>query len=475
MYIKLPSRLALILILFILCATYVITPAHAQNRDSSTTIGSNPFGAVESYQRPEDAVEAGVGWERIIFEWRFFQPNGPDDWDTSSIPDQWLQYAQRGGRMVVGLVKNAPNWATGSTLLGANPQGLDLPLDDPRNRWAAFIQKLVRYYSAKWNIHHWIMYNEPDIRPQNTQLFEFAGSVSDYYKIVKVGYKAAHAADPHVVIHLAGLTFWHDVIHDRQYYLERYLRTAYADPEARQNGLFFDVYSVHIFGGTDWVWYITELFKHLPERLGYDKPLWVDEMNARVTEDNGWPIAGGNVTVTVDQQAAFIVQGAALALAAGADHVEVYKLFDNVVADNYEAWGLIRADGTRRPGFYAFQMVTKYFSGATDVQRFKNSYATMVVLTEPGRTVYVVWNRTRKPQYAYIQAIDPNNQNIMLVSMTGEERRLPPGETVDNTYELYLPPCEGSCDIQGAPRILIQPGDPQPGWTLNDKQLVNLS
>jgi hypothetical protein len=145
------------------------------------------------------------------------------------------------------------------------------------------------------------------------------------------------------------------------------------------------------------------------------------------------------------------------------------------VGDNYEAWGLIRADGTRRPGYFALQTVIKYFSGATAIQRYKNAYATMVVFTEPGRNVYVVWNRTRKAQYAYIQAADPNNPNITEVSMTGEERRLQQGELVDNTYELYLPPCQGSCDIQGAPRILIQQGDPQPGWTLNDKQLVDLS
>src|SRR5262249_42139883 len=126
MYIKHLSRVALVLVLVALCV-----PAHAQNLNPG--VSANPFGAVESYQRPSDAAEAGVGWDRVIFEWRYFQPNGPDDWDTSSIPEQWLKDAQSSGRMIVGLVKNAPNWATGSTLLGANPKGLDLPIDDPQN------------------------------------------------------------------------------------------------------------------------------------------------------------------------------------------------------------------------------------------------------------------------------------------------------------------------------------------------------
>ena len=90
----------------------------------STRQQQSRIGAVESFFRPDDAVEAGVGFERIIFEWRYFQPNGPDDWDTSSVPDKWLTDARLGGRSVIGLIKNAPHWATGSDLLGAPPKAL---------------------------------------------------------------------------------------------------------------------------------------------------------------------------------------------------------------------------------------------------------------------------------------------------------------------------------------------------------------
>src|SRR5579871_3605257 len=53
------------------------------------------------------------------------------------------------------------------------------------------------------------------VRSQNTQTFEFAGTVADYYKVVKVAYIAAHAVDPQVVIHLAGLTYFQDVVYSR--------------------------------------------------------------------------------------------------------------------------------------------------------------------------------------------------------------------------------------------------------------------
>ena len=32
----------------------------------------------------EEAVELGVGWERILFYWREIQPTGPEDWNKAA-------------------------------------------------------------------------------------------------------------------------------------------------------------------------------------------------------------------------------------------------------------------------------------------------------------------------------------------------------------------------------------------------------
>ncbi|MEP7284701.1 MAG: hypothetical protein ABI947_02900 [Chloroflexota bacterium] len=428
--------------------------------------GQSRIGAVESFFRPADATEADLGWERIIFEWRNFQPDNADQWNTARVPDVWLEEAAKQGRMVVGLIKNAPHWATHSDLLGAPPLGLDLPIDDPGNTWAVFVRKLVMFYGTRWHIHHWIIYNEPDIRPENTSFFEFSGSVRDYYKLVKVAYKVAHATDPQALIHLAGFTYWHDAIYERPFYLDRFLHTAYGDPEARANNLFFDVLSVHVFEGTDWVWYITQFSKHLPETLGFSKPVWINEMNARVTEDKGYPIRGGNPKVTLEQQAAFIMQGAALGLAAGAERIEVYKLYDNVQGEDYESWGLVRVDGTRRPAYYALKTASRYFGAATNATRTRNAFATMVTFVEAGRTVYVVWNRTNQPRTIRIGAVRSRTGAVM-VSMLGDVSNLPASESNNASYDILLPPCYGACTIQGVPLILIQPGTPQRAWAMN--------
>ncbi|MCC7450136.1 MAG: hypothetical protein IT324_22150 [Anaerolineae bacterium] len=462
------------LLLLGLAILIALLPVPAAARQHKATIPS-PFGVVEAHLRPDDAVEADLSWDRVIFEWRYLQPDGPDDWETSQVPDAWLERAQRDQRLVVGLIKNAPRWATGSDLLGAVPRGLDLPIADPGNVWAAFITKLVRYYSTRWDIHHWLIYNEPDIRPEDTQRFEFAGTVDDYYRVLKVAYQAAHAADPKAVIHLAGLTFWEDVVHERPLYLERLLRLANADPEAKTNNLFFDVLTVHVFSGTDWVWRITQQMRSLPESFGYPKPVWINEMNVRITADSGWPVQAGDPAISLDEQASFIVQGAALALAMGVERIAVYKLYDNIVHENYEAWGLIRADGTRRPGYYALQTVSRYFSGTTRAQRFNSPQAVLVTLVQPGKTVYVIWNKTDQPLYVRVKAMDKNASDTTVISTQGQVRSIPAGEAQEGSYELLLPPCTLPCQVQGEPRILIQKGMPQAVWLVQDKALTRLN
>ena len=281
------------------------------------------------------------------------------------------------------------------------------------------------------------------------------------------------------MIHLAGLTYWQDILHNRPSYLDRFLRTAYDDPEARKNNLFFDVLSVHVFQNTDSVWYLTQLYKRLANSVGFSKPVWIDEINALVNSDGDWPVSSGYRSVSLDQQASFIIQGSALALAAGAERVEVYRLFDDAVKPGYEAWGLVRADGTRRPGYYALRTASEYFRNSVKVERFKNNFATMVVFTQPERTVYVIWNRTqRTPVYAHIPISKDSDSGseLRIVSQTGYERTMssdlassPSSDRVSKGgFELILPPCISGCDIQGEPRILVQSGAPQPITILSD-------
>ncbi|RLC66536.1 MAG: hypothetical protein DRI48_04440, partial [Chloroflexi bacterium] len=112
--------------------TFALSGVKAQNHPPDLR-----FGAVEAFRDPVAAVEAGVGWERILFYWSELQPNGPADWNGYHVPDQWLTQAAAAGREVVGLLKSTPAWATDDTPLCGVPRGLFLPPDDPNNLWAA--------------------------------------------------------------------------------------------------------------------------------------------------------------------------------------------------------------------------------------------------------------------------------------------------------------------------------------------------
>jgi hypothetical protein len=215
---------------------------------------------------------------------------------------------------------------------------------------------------------------------------------------------------------------------------------------------------------------MTQLYKSIPASFGFPKPVWINEFNIRISADGDWPLKSADPPITLDEQASFIIQGTALALAAGADHIEIYKLFDNDVAEGYEAWGLIRADGTRRPGYYALQTASHYFNDTLKAQRYSTLDATLVTLVEPDKTVYVVWNETDRPFRARVKASAPD---ATLVSATGKVEPLKAGE--HGNFEFSLPACTQPCFVHGEPRILIQPGDPQAVWLLKNQVTTRLN
>ncbi len=70
---------------------------------------------------------------------------------------------------------------------------------------------------------------------------------------------------------------------------------------------------------------------------------------------------------TLDQQAAFAVQGFALAAAAGYQHAEFYDMQDGNTCQE-PAWGLVRTDGSRRPVAEAMRTALNYFSHFTSAR-----------------------------------------------------------------------------------------------------------
>lgn len=408
------------------------------------------FGIVEAFWSPEQAADLGADWERILFYWSELQPTGPDDWNTLHVMEEWLGYGADADREIIGLIKHTPLWATDGAGHSGLPRGLDLPIDDPGNLWATFLRRLVDYYSVR-GIHRWIIWNEPDI-DMGVYGNEFEGTVEDYYRLLKVAYLVMKEHDPQVTVHLAGLTYWHDVEAGRTQYLDRLLRVISADPEAAAHDYFFDVLSLHIYFRTETVSTIVEQMDAIQQKYGLDKPIWINETNAAPTLDPLWPVERPQFQVDLDQQAWYIIQAHALAFAAGVESVGVYKFSDVLVDPGGESFGILRGDFSERPAFQAHRTTIRLLRGFTGVEDQSSADYHAVAFSRPGSVTRVLWSKGPTALTLRVPAL---GQEALLVDSFGNQRTI---RASDGAYEIRLDGarCYEACIIGGPPLFLVE-------------------
>jgi hypothetical protein len=433
----------LVLALFVIGQSLLfVGPAAAQEPPPDVR-----FGAVEAFWDSAAAVEAGVGWERILFYWSELQPNGPEDWNGYHVPDDWLSLAAQQGREVIGLIKHTPAWATEGPPGCGVPKGLDLPIDDPGNLWATFVRRVVEIYGDR--INRWVIWNEPDIELE-TYGNEWCGSSEQYYRLLKVAHLVAHEVDPDVQVHLAGITFWHN-----RDYLDQFLDHVVQDPTAPTHGYYFDVATVHIYFQTDSVPYVINEARAALRAHGLDKPIWVNETNASPDSDPQWPLVRPRWRVSLEEQASFLLQSFALGLSAGAQRIAVYKLKDVGLPPGGEPFGLIRPDGSRRPAFEAYKLITRYYAGTISAREERHALHEVVTLNRGEATTRVLWARRDRDVSVAVPALAPEAR---LIDQTGAEQRL---VAQDGVYALTLPAARcadehAGCIIGGPTYLLVE-------------------
>ena len=405
------------------------------------------FGIVEAFWKPEESAELGVDWDRILFYWNELQPAGPDDWNTLHVLEEWLDDARAENREVMGLLKNTPPWATDAEPFSGVPRGLYLPVDDPGNLWAGYVRKVVQYY-APLGVHHWIIWNEPEIEV-GVYGHEFSGSTRDYYQLLKVASQVAREHDPEVMIHLAGWSYWHD-----PNWLAQFLSIATSDPEGAANDYFFDAITLHIYFRVETVEELVQETWEIQRRYGLRKPIWINETNASPNLDALWPVERPNFQVTLEQQAWYVVQAHALGFGANASSIGVYKLLDILLPPGGESFGILRPDGSRRPAFDAYKTTIRYlkdFTFPVGRQQEKDFYS--FAFKRPEGFTRVLWARNSNDQFLKVPAIA---DEARLISALGDS------ETTLRAYRGYYrirlrgALCNPACDIGGAPVFLVE-------------------
>jgi len=443
------------------------------------------FGAVQAIYGPQASQAAGVKWERLIFPWNEIQPNGPNDFEQGWFTDDQINAELARGVQVVGVTLYTPTWAARDPQYEARsvPKNLELPIDNPQNYWAAYIKRLVAKYRGR--IDTWVILNEPDVYKEPDDFRTFAGTPVDYARVLRAAYLAARSVNPNVKIVMAGFTYWWDHEARRPLYFQRVLDAIGGDPAAAANNWYFDVVDAHTYGNPLNGYNIPTAFRRVMRDKGIDKPIWITETNVLARDDPKAPTNDPSFRGTMEDQASYIIENMALALAAGVQRYSVYKMTDEApeVGDQY--WGLVRDDGTPRPEYVAYQTGVKYFQGArsatyywwgsnvppteqeisnllaSDANRFQWVWpapVNVVVLDKRPQRLTVIWNASPQPMQVSLPAFSTSAQ---IVDKYG---RAAPLAARNGYYELSLEPSHNNSDprdrtlylVGGSPSIIVE-------------------
>jgi hypothetical protein len=466
--------------------------------------GDTRFGVNESFAAAAFGHELGARWTRWIVDWSEVYKTGPDTFSDFYIDAPTLHRERRFGYNVMAVLRSTPAWAQSNPAHGVRsvPMGLDLPTDDPGNAWAGFVRNMVRYYAGR--IDTWAIWNEVEIpgTGPNAMYNTWAGTLEQYYRLLKVAWQVAHSTNPKARIILSPYSYHRD-----KEWLTRLLRVASQDPDAKDNGFFFDVLGLNLYrnahdiydrkkGGTPWA-------AEASDRIGIDerlaqfnlkKPVWITEMNSMPYDDAnvpGWDPAKRNdgFRITQDEQASFVLQAYAMGIAAGCETIFWQAMQDDRPPVPDELWGLVRyhedpdnKDTSRlRPAYYAYQVATRYLSGAervelttvdradpTNARRYAPRFQWWIhnVMFQKGpRRTSLLWNGAGAPAKI---TLPKRGTAAKVVDRRGQETPLEPAgdrwaltlEQATRHFNLFGGDPPGYFYIGGPPLLLVEEGVP---------------
>ena len=421
---------------------------------ATAAIPERRFGAIDTFDNPQAATQLGAGWTRVRFPWADMQPNDSGQWNTSFFTDEQLNRELAAGREVVGLIVNTPPWALQDGNVPGVPSGLYLREDDPNNVWATFVRRIVSQFAGR--IDHWIIWNEPDIWEASYPGRTWGSDEKDFLQLLRVAYNVIKQTNPNATVHLSAFTYYWDTNYGRTPFFKRLLDAMQKDRAAAEHNYYFDVASTNLYFRTDNIYDLIAWHHQQMREHGFDKPIWLTETNAAPSTDPSWPVPDPTFSITLDEQAHFIIQSMAMALAAGANRVAIYKMAD-VPADraaNPEPFGLVRQDGSRRPAFSAFQVGSSYLAGFTEASLTErnNLYTIVTVKRGEGGWTTVAWTRQPSPQKISVPA---HANKATLIDWNGRKQTV---TARDGKYEIEIAgaTCTGGCLIGGAPRLIVE-------------------
>lgn len=252
------------------------------------------------------------------------------------------------------------------------------------NSWADFVHNTVERYKPGgvlaaqqgWasgvGVRYWEIWNEPDL----SQFW--SGTVAEYYRLLEVAYQTIEAADPEATVLLGALAFF-----EKPDWLSDLLALTGDDPAKA----YFDVFSFHYY----WSIYTTEYWlvrsRNTLDASGLSHaPVWITESGVPVWDD--FPATDYDVPPdspwrgTMEEQAAYVIQNAALAFHYDVERYYHFMLHDDCGNTPEDAFGLRQnftphacnpAQGKPRPSYAAYQLAAEQFRELIPIWREKKN------------------------------------------------------------------------------------------------------
>jgi hypothetical protein len=401
------------------------------------------------------AWDAGMRINRTQLSWRDVEPE-PGVW-TWEAKDIELQPFVDKGFHLHAILTLPPDWAKANPN-GLMPRNLNLPWDHPENYWGRFAYATAEHFRGR--IHSYEIWNEPDAE-------YWEGSAAEYYQLLRTAYQAIKAADPNAIVVMAGMALYLEPD-----FFPEVVRLAREDPEGPAHNHFFDAVSLHIYADAERIYHEVRNARALLDGLGlFNQTIWVTETQIPLWGEGGGPGEPNTGYATAEEAGWYVVESMANALAGGAERVMIFRFTDERIAVPF---GLIRNDGSLRPGYTAFKVGATFFADTVEATREENGDLVIVRMTkENGGRVTVFWTRSG---HAARFPVEAQAEAGLFVDAWGQVWL---AEPTDGTYEIELAPAPGrNFDLPelymvgGPPLVLVEDDREPPVATIEPPEPV---
>jgi hypothetical protein len=373
--------------------------AHAQAAilERINGIVANQMGVNEANRARAFGAKSGAGWTRWTVQWfnAEKQAGKIDPFYFTGLDEISKQMSV--AAMVVGTPDHSgaggptavPNGLYEPTMLGGAP--------NPANRFAEFMFNLAKEYAGR--LETFEIWNEVEIPAtgSNAVYNTWTGDAAAYKQLVKVAGQAAKSANPNAKIITSPYSYFKDAEEGKFEKLPFWDAFEAAVREDGEMASLIDGIALNLYRNPhdlwDRAWGAVPDYYSAPDKVGFfqrmqrmglaGKEAWLTEINAMPYDDAvlDWnPGAKSRdaeplgLRLTMDEQAAYVWQALAIAVAAGWHKINFHSLVDEVQGGKIvdELWGLVRhhdnatnADESRaRPAFWAYSLASRLLGDA---------------------------------------------------------------------------------------------------------------